>query len=82
MLLSTIFISIVLPIQVHPLSQGHWQRSQAPIIQATIDAAKIIGIAKMHTPSKASYINELYTGPIYRVHPRKVFIREYVRPSS
>jgi hypothetical protein len=82
MLLSTIFMSIIIPIQVHPLSQGHWQRSHAPIVQATIDAAKIIGIAKMHTPSKVRYINELHTGPIYRVHPRKVFIREYVSPSS
>ena len=79
MLLSTIFISIVLPIQVHPLSQGHWQRSQAPIVQATIDAAKIMGIAKMHTTNKVSYIAELHAGPIYCVHPRKAFIREYVK---
>ena len=79
MLLSTIFISIILPIQVHPLSQGHWQRSQAPIVQATIDAAKIIGLAKMHSANKVSYIAELHTGPIYRVHPRKAFIREYVK---
>ena len=79
MLMSTIFISIVLPIQVHPLSQGHWQRSQAPIVQATIDSAKIIGIAKMHSANKVSYTAELHTGPIYRVHPRKAFIREYVK---
>ena len=79
MLLSTIFMSIVLPIQVHPLSQCHWQRSQAPIVQATIDAAKIIGLAKMHTAGKVNYVAELHTGPIYRVHPRKAFIREYVK---
>ena len=79
MLLSTIFMSIVLPIQVHPLSHGNWQRSQAPIVQATIDAAKIIGLAKMHTAGKVNYLAELHTGPIYRVHPRKAFIREYVK---
>ena len=79
MLLSTIFMSIIIPIQVHPLSQGHWQRSQAPIVQATIDSAKIIGLAKMHSAYKVSYVAELHTGPIYRVHPRKAFIREYVK---
>jgi len=79
MLLSTIFMSIVLPIQVHPLAPGHWHRSQAPIVKATIDAAKIIGLAKMHTAGKVNYVAELHTGPIYRVHPRKAFIREYVK---
>jgi hypothetical protein len=47
--------------------------------QATIDAAKIIGLAKMHTAGKVNYVAELHTGPIYRVHPRKAFIREYVK---
>ena len=34
MLLSTIFTSLVIPIQVHPMTHSSWQNSQAPMVQA------------------------------------------------
>ncbi len=83
MLLSTIFTSLVIPIQVHPMTHSRWQNSQAPMVQATIDAARIIGLPRFKDLDKAMYktiyINELHSGPMYRVHPRKAFIREYVK---
>ena len=77
MLLSTIFTSFIIPLQVHPMSQGHWPYRQAPMVAATI--ARIIGLPKIRPPSQVPYINELHTGPLYRVHPRKAFIREFVK---
>lgn len=53
------------------------------MVQAAIDAARIIGLPRMKdldgALTRTIYINELYTGPLYRVHPRKAFIREYVK---
>ncbi len=43
MLLSTIFTSFIIPLQVHPMSQGHWPYSQAPMVAATIASARPIG---------------------------------------
>ena len=79
MLLSTIFTSFIIPLQVHPMSQGHWPYSQVPMVAATIATARIIGLPRIRPPSQVPYINELHTGPLYRVHPRKAFIREFVK---
>ena len=79
MLLSTIFTSFIIPLQVHPMSQGHWPYSQAPMVAATIASARIIGLPRIRPPSQVVYVNELQTGPIYKVHPRKAFIREFVK---
>ena len=72
-----------MPLQVHPMTYGHWQHSQASMVEATIDAARIIGLPRMKDLDKAmyrtTYINEFHTGPTYQVHPRKVFIREFVK---
>ena len=79
MLLSAIFTSFIIPLQVHPMSQDQWPYSQAPMVAATIATARIIGLPKIRPPSQVSYINELHTGPLDRVHPRKAFIREFVK---
>jgi hypothetical protein len=79
MLLSTIFTSFIIPLQVHPMTYGHWQHSQAPMVAATIATARIMGLPKMRSPNQVTYVNELHTAPIYRVHPRKAFIREFVK---
>jgi hypothetical protein len=78
-MLATLYISLLLPIQVHPMTYPSWKQSSAPIVQATIDAARIIGLPRMRTLDRATYVNEIHTGPINRVHPRRAFIREYVR---
>jgi hypothetical protein len=78
-MLATLYISILLPIQVHPMTYPSWKQSSAPIVQATIDAARIIGLPRMWTLDKPTYIYEIHAGPIYRVHPRRAFIREYVK---
>jgi len=79
MLLSTIFTSFIIPLQVHPMSQGHWPYSQSPMVAATIATARIIGLPKIRPPSQVVHVNELHNGPLYRVHPRKAFIREFVK---
>ncbi len=77
-MLATLYISILLPIQVHPMTYPAWKQSSAPIVQAAIDAARIIGLPRMWTLDRPTYVNEIDSGPIYRAHPRRVFIREYV----
>jgi hypothetical protein len=79
MLLSTIFTSFIIPLQVHPMTYGYWQHSQAPMVAATIATARIMGLPKMRSQNQVAYVNELHTAPIYRVHPRKAFIREFVK---
>ncbi len=80
---TSLFISLILPIQVHPISYDTWRQSSAPMLQATIDAARIIGLPRLKTMDstmyRTIYINEIQSGPIYRVHPRRAFIREYVK---
>ncbi len=49
------------------------------MVQAAIDSARIIGLPKMRPPNQVVFVNELQTGPIYWAHPRKSFIREFVR---
>ena len=78
MLLSTIFTSLVIPIQVHPMTHSSWQNSQAPMVQAAIDTARIIGLPRMWTLDKPAYINEIHPGPIYLVNPRRAFIQKYL----
>jgi hypothetical protein len=82
MLLSTIFTALVIPIQTHPLSHSNWKFSPTPIVQAVIDSARIIGLPRMKDMDKAMnktiYINEFQSGVAYSVHPRKVFIKNYV----
>ncbi len=82
MLLSTIFTALVIPIQTHPLSYSNWKFSPTPIVQAVIDSARIIGLPRMKDMDKAMnkiiYVNEFQSGGAYSVHPRKVFIKNYV----
>jgi hypothetical protein len=75
----TLYISILLPIQIHPMSYTSWKQSPAPIVQAAIDAARIIGLPRMWTLDRPAYVNEIHTSPIYRVHPRKAFIQQYLK---
>ena len=79
---TSLFISLILPIQVHPISYDTWRQSPAPMLQATIDAARIIGLPRLKTMDstmyRTIYINEIQSGPVYRVHPRRAFIRDYV----
>ena len=82
-MLTSLFISLIVPIQVHPISYDIWRQSPAPMLQATIDAARIIGLPRLKTMDSSMYrtvyINEILSGPIYRVHPRRAFIRDYVK---
>lgn len=82
MLLSTIFTSLVVPLQVHPTSSA-WNILPTPIVQAVIDSARIIGLPRMKDMDKAMFksvhINEFQVGMVYSVHPRKAFIQNYVR---
>ncbi|BEI33208.1 hypothetical protein [Polynucleobacter sp. HIN5] len=82
MLLSTIFTSLVVPLQVHPTSSA-WNISPTPIVQAVIDSARIIGLPRMKDMDKAMFksvhINEFQVGMVvYSIHPRKAFIHNYV----
>jgi hypothetical protein len=83
MLMSTIFTSLIMPLQVHPMTYGHWQHSQTSMVEAVIVTARIIGLPRMKDLDKAMYstiyINEFLTGPVYQVHPRRAFIREFVK---
>ena len=82
-MLTSLFISLILPIQVHPISYDTWSQSPAPLLQAAIDAARIIGLPRLKTMDSSMYrtiyINEILSGPMYRVHPRRAFIRDYVK---
>ncbi len=82
MLLSTIFTALVIPIQTHPLSYSNWKFSPTPIVQAIIDSARIIGLPRIKDMDKAMnktiYVNEFQNGVAYSIHPRKVFIKNYV----
>lgn len=86
MLLSTIFISLLLPIQIHPLTLTERQYPQASIVQATIDTARIIGLPRLKTMDKnmfrSIYLNELQSGLVYSINPRKMFIKNYVKSSQ
>jgi hypothetical protein len=85
-MLATIFITFLIPLQVHPMTFTKWQRSPAPMVQATIDAARIIGLPRLKTMDSSMhrviYINEIHTMPMYRVHPRKAFIREFLKTNN
>jgi hypothetical protein len=78
-MLASLYISLLLPIQIHPMTYLTWKQGPAPMVQAAIDTARIIGLPRMWTLDKPTYINEIHAGPIYRVHPRKAFIREYMK---
>lgn len=80
---TSLFISLILPIQVHPVSYHSWNHGPAPILQAAIDTARMIGLPRLKTMDssmhRTSYINEIQSGLAHRVQPRKVFIREYMK---
>ena len=79
MLMSTIFASFIMPLQIHPLTYGDWQPSQASMVEAVIATARIIGLPKMRSQNPVVYVHELQTPSLHRVHPRKAFIRELVK---
>lgn len=83
MLMSAFFTSFIMPLQVHPMTYSHWQHSQTSMVEAVIATARIIGLPRMKDLDKAMYrtiyINEFHTGSIYQVHPRKAFIREFLK---
>jgi len=80
---TSLFISLILPIQVHPISYDTWRQSPAPMLQATIDAARIIGLPRLKTMDSSMYrtifINEIQSDPVYRVRLRREFIGEYIK---
>ena len=79
MLLSIIFTTLIMPVQVHPLNLMKWPPPQAPMVAAAIATARIIGLPRIHPPIQMVYVHELHAGPLGRVHPRKAFIREFVK---
>ena len=79
MLLSIIFTTLIMPVQVHPLNLMQWQPPQAPMVAAAIATARTIGLPRIRPPSQMVYVHELHAGPLGRVHPRKAFIREFVK---
>ena len=79
MLLSIIFTTLIMPVQVHLLNLMQWPPPQAPMVAAAIATARIIGLPRIRPPSQMVYVHELHNGPLYRVHPRKAFIREFVK---
>lgn len=82
-MLTSLFISLILPIQVHPMSHNAWRQGPAPMLQAAIDAARIIDLSRLKTMDSSMhrtiYINEFQLGAAYHIHPRRAFIREYVK---
>jgi hypothetical protein len=76
---ATLYITLILPLQVHPSNHEKWQQSPAPLVQAAIDTSRIIGLPRMWTLDRPIYVNEIHTSAIYRTHPRKAFIQEYVK---
>ena len=79
MLLSIIFTTLIMPVQVHPLNLMQWQPPQAPMVAAAIATARIIGLPRILPPTQVVYVHELHASPLGRVHPRKAFIREFVK---
>jgi len=79
MLLSIIFTTLIMPVQAHPLNLMQWQPPQAPMVVAAIATARIIGLPRICPPTQVVYVHELHAGPLGRVHPRKAFIREFVK---
>jgi hypothetical protein len=83
---ATIFVTLILPFQVHPTTFTQWQQSPAPIVQAMIDSARIIGLPRLKTMDSSMYrviyVNEIHIFPMYRVHPRKSFIREFLKTNN
>lgn len=80
---ANLFITLFLPFQVHPMTFAQWRLSPAPMVQAMIDSARIIGLPRLKTMDstmhRINYINEIHTAPMYRVHPRKAFIKEFLK---
>ena len=79
MLLSIIFTTLIMPEQVHLLNLMQWPPPQAPMVAAAIATARIIGLPRIRPPTQVVYVHELHAGPLGRVHPRKAFIREFVK---
>ena len=49
------------------------------MVAAAIATARIIGLPRIRPPTQVVYVHELHAGPLGRVHPRKAFIREFVK---
>ncbi len=83
MLIGTIFSTLLLPIQVHPMTLNNWEYPKASVVQATIDTSRIIGLPRMWVLDrrffKTSYLNEFQSGSVNRINPRKAFIKNYLR---
>ncbi len=81
MLLSTITISILLPYQVHPSTLDGWQVSIYPIVTATIDTSRIIGLPRLKALDKQMYrvfyMNEFNFEVKYKMQSRKELIHNY-----
>jgi len=86
MFFSTILTTLLLPIQIHPLTLTQWQYPKASTVQATIDSARIIGLPRLKTMDKdmfrSIYLNELQSELMYSINHRKTFIKNYlIQPS-
>lgn len=79
----TLFMSLILPILVHPMSYDTLGKSPAPMLQAAIDTARIIGLPRLKTMDltiyRTIYLNEVQSGPVYRAETRKIFIQNYIK---
>ncbi len=80
---TSLFISLILPILAHPMSYDTLGKPRAPMLQAAIDTARIIGLPRFKTMDSTIYhtiyVNEIQSGPVYRAETRKIFIQNYIK---
>lgn len=80
---TSLFISLILPIQAHPISYDAWRQSPVSMVQATIDTAIIIGLPRIKmmdsSMNKKANCNDLQGEMVYSKNQREIFIREYIR---
>lgn len=81
MLLGTIFISILLPYQVHPSTLDKWELNTHPVVTAGIDAARLVGLPRLKTLDKeihrVLYVNDFNIEAKNQVQTRKELIHNY-----
>jgi|GEM_PF-4050197 len=71
MLLSIIFTTLIMPVQVHPLNLMQWQPPQAPMVAAAIATARIIGLPRIRPPSQMVYVNGYTMAPYIESIPAR-----------
>ncbi len=79
------YISLIMPIQVHPISYDTWRQwPTSMVVVATIDAARIIGLPRVKPIDlKTEQLNEINMAIITtfssEATPRKEFLQTYFK---